>query len=85
MNYFEIFHYLKSITVTVLSQASRARQQNWAVSGGCPISIMVMVNIYVQHLYRELNLYFDKVIWLTHPTTLLYCSSFKTVDWSCLM
>ena len=25
------------------------------LTGGCPISSMVTVNIYVQHLYRELN------------------------------
>ena len=49
------FHYRNSITITALSQASRARQRNRAVSGGCSISIMVKVNIMVNILYRELN------------------------------
>ena len=43
---------IRSITVTVLSKASRTCQRNRVVSGGS----MVTVNIYVQHLYRELNL-----------------------------
>ena len=30
--------------------------ENGPVTGGCPISSMVTVNIYGQHLYRELNL-----------------------------
>ena len=50
------FHYRNSITITALSQASRARQRNRAVSAGCPISSMVKVNIMVNILYRELNL-----------------------------
>ena len=29
--------------------------ENGPVTGGCPISSMVMVNIHGQHLYRELN------------------------------
>ena len=49
------FHYRNSITITALSQASRARQRNRAVSAGCPISSMVKVNIMVNILYRELN------------------------------
>ena len=49
------FHYSNSITITALSQASRARQRNRAVSAGCSISSMIMVNIMVNILYRELN------------------------------
>ena len=60
------FHYRKSITVNVLSKASRARQRNRAVSGGCPISSMVTVNIYVQRLYRELNWYRKNYAWLVN-------------------
>ena len=50
------FHYRISFLVNVNKKASRARQRKWAVSGGCPISSMVTVIIYGQHLvYRELN------------------------------
>ena len=31
---------------------------NGPVTGGCPISSMVAVNIHGQHLYRELNLFY---------------------------
>ena len=34
--------------------AARANE-NGPVTGGCPISSMVTVNIHGQHLYRELN------------------------------
>ena len=47
------FHYSNSITITALSQASRARQRNRAVSAGCPISSMVKVNIMDNILYRD--------------------------------
>ena len=30
-------------------------KENGPVSGGCPISSTIMVNIHGQHLYRELN------------------------------
>ena len=40
--------------------AARANE-NGPVTGGCPISSMVTVNIYVQHLYRELNLYLEPI------------------------
>ena len=40
--------------------AARANK-NGPVTGGCPISSMVTVNIYGQHLYRELNLNLRKI------------------------
>ena len=36
--------------------AARAKEKG-PLTGGCPISSMVTVNIYVQLLYRELNFY----------------------------
>ena len=41
--------------------ASRANE-NGPVTGGCPISSMVTVNIYGQHLYRELNFCIEIVL-----------------------
>ena len=53
---------IRSITVnldhyhTSNRLAAHAKEKG-PVTGGCPISVMVMVNIHSQHLYRELNLY----------------------------
>ena len=51
---------IRSITVnldhyhTTNRLAAHAKEKG-PVTGGCPISSMVMVNIHGQHLYRELN------------------------------
>ena len=49
------FHYRKSITVNVLSKASRACQRKMAVTVGCPIIITFIItftgNICVRELY----------------------------------
>ena len=57
------FHYRYHITNRLAAPAN----ENGPVTGGCPISSMVTVNIHGQHLYRELNLYYWQVtIWLSH-------------------
>ena len=40
---------------TATNRPATRANENGPVIGGCPISSMVTVNIYGQHLYRELN------------------------------
>ena len=55
---------IRSITIKVdhyftSNRLAAHAKENGPVSGGCPISSTIMVNIHGQHLYRELNLNFN--------------------------